>query len=727
MASLVALKLIVIGIIISMAVNVHNFDQLLFAGATDVHMIFTDTGTGLEKITELVEDHGLIMSRLVAADYENLTLYVTDTSFASYIQLSEGRFPIAGGNEFISNVRQDDDNQVGLIANLTPEFNITIRPMDDVRNLQIDGRYRLHTADVDLLLDIESEMLAYTSLFQISAPMEDNRTFLETIMMGVFVMPTVLMTAIIIAIPIVAFLCVVATLLQFSMSKAKESFTLYVHGFSQYKIILKSLETLLKTMLVSGFIACVILYGYLIISGLLRFHLQIMLIFLLVFSLMILIYLAITAMAMWLIFQLFSSHTAIKGYKPDLAIQILNHALKIIFMSLFLVGSHFVMMSLSTLSTQRTHLQNWEAARDVHRLYLSSFLPIGTDEFVQEIHDLEQLRLELSEAHQGFIMHAENFFAYDTLPQLWENRGEHRPPFEIAPDGNRVDVSFHYFQVNPIYTIEGLPVEDAIIWDDLVLNLLVPVKLMPYETLIQEIYLEEFYFGSVHWRNRDESEESILHQHDTMDDLWVNIIYVANEQYYFTFDTRIRADDGNQIKDPIAVIHTGNFHFMYMMGLMGSGFYYISESDDPLDGISEVIASHDLSYTVRFSFSTFDENVEAMRLVRQDIMSGIFVLFVLMMTNFIVNYNLISNYFWRNKHTLFTKSLFGFSLLKRHKWFSLSFLIYAIPINMIMLVVLGWAAFMMGTIFLVLDVILALVFERRLMKKSFAEIMKGER
>ena len=721
-AGLLFLKLVIVGIIISMAINVHNFDQLLFAGATDIEIAFVDEEESLERLLHLVDEHDLLMTRLIFLDYENLILYATDVSLGDHIILSEGRLPEVGKDEFISNIDQDDANQVGLIQNLTPTFNITIRPIEDIVYLRIDGRYRLHTTDIDLLFELRNEMSEETNLFQILTPMDDDRTFIETIMMGAFVMPTWITIALVLIIPVVAFLCIGASILQFSMSKAKESFTLLVHGYSQHKIILNALKSLLKTMIVSGIVAYAVLYIYLVIFRLVRFHLQFVLIFLLVSSIFFLVYLLTTSIVMLLIFQIFSSHSGIKGYKPDGGIQLVNHALKIIFIALFLVGSHFSITSIASLQTQRRHLQNWDVAQHVHRLYLSSFWSFGSVEFEQEIHTLEKLRLELSETHQGFIMHAENFFVYDNFP-FWENRDD----FKIATDGNRIDISSNYLILNPIYTLDNSFVQDKLVWDDLVLNLLVPENLMAYESLILELYLEEFYWGSLSWYHQDAYMMDIDPNAYTIDDLSINIIYVQNDQYYFTFDTRIRPEDGNKVWDPIVVVHTGNFHPFFMMGLMGSGFYYVSDSNDPLEDVREVISSHGLDYSVRFSFSTFSENIEAMRLIEQDIVSGIFSLIILITTNFIVNYNLVSNYFWRNKHTLFTKSLFGYSLFKRHKWFILSFLIYVIPINIIVAILLGWSTLLLGSVFLFLDMILGFIFEQRLMKKSFAEVMKGEK
>jgi len=727
-AVLLFLQLTVIGLIISMAVNVNHFDQLMFAEATDIDIVFIDEPVGLEHLMNIIEEHDLLMTKSLFMSFEEMVVYATDVSFEGYLSLREGRWPEVGAQEFISNIVQDDVQQVGLIRNLTPEFDIMIRPMADQPTSQINGQYRIHTIDTDLLLDIADEMSSHTHLFHVYHPMLDDRGFFETLTMGIFVMPTVLTTILVAATPIVAFLCIVVALLQFSMSKAKESFTLHVHGFSQRKIIFKSLKDLLKTMLLAGGVAYVALCGYLFIAGLSMFYAQFTLFFLLTFGVIILIYLITCMCSMYLIFQLFSSHIAIKGYKPDFIIQVLNHALKGVFICLFLIGSHFMIEHLTFLVTGRGHLQNWEIARHVHRLQIAPFWPPGFEELEQQIHDLEALRLELTASQQGFLMNAQHILIHDLFPEFqWENRGEHLPPFELAPNGNRVDISLGYLAHNPITTVDGSSIEELLIWDDLVVNLLVPVQFKPDESQIRDLYLQDFYIGSLHWLNRDDYVNQTNYQQYTAEDLSVNIIYVEEGQYYFTFDTRVRPHDGNLIKDPIAVVHTDNFHPSFIMSLMGSSFYFISDSDNPFGDVADTIAAYGLDHSVRFATPTFTENTQRMRLIEQDIISAMVMLIALMLTNFIVNYNLVSNYFWRNKHTLFTKSLFGFGLLKRHRWFILSLLSYIIPIYIIMTIMLGWTVFAMGMIFLILDGILAFGFEKRLMQKSFSEVIKGER
>ena len=725
-AFLFFLQLIVGGLVAIMSINVHNFDQLLFAGTTDVTIVFGDNEEYFNVFLELIEENNLIATKMMPMDFENITLYATDVTFDHYITLSEGRFPKVGSHEFISNVNHDDEKQVGKIGNMTPNFNITIKHLENTQGFNIDGTYRLHTNDTDLLIEIRDKLLSDVTLFQISQPMEDDRNFVTTVMMGIFTMPTLTGTVMIILIPIITFFCMGATLLQFSLSQAKESFTLHVHGYSKRRIIAGSLKKLFIPLLGVGFLAYLLLYAYLVITRLSIFNYPFTLSFLAFYAALLFVTGVTVIAVMYLTFQIRSSHVAIKGYKPDFAIQVLNHFLKMIFMALFLVGSHYVVVHVFNLSIQRAQLQNWESARHVHQIAISHFWPLDSDEYDNQINQLEQFRLALSESHGAFIMNSNHIYNDDHFSE-WAPRDEDAPPFYVDPNGNRVDITLNYLNLNPIQTVNGLTIEEQIVWDEFVVNLLVPIELAMYEDLIKELYLQDFYFGSLSWKNRDNYLLGLSTNEYTIDDGAVNLIYVESEQYYFTFNARVRPEDGNRIKDPIAVVHTDHFHPLFMLSLISSSLYFVSDHVDPFSEIAEVVEAYDLSYSIRFAQSVFAENAERIRLLKQDQLSGLLALSALVITNLTVHYNLISNYFWRNKHALFTQALFGFSPLKRHRGFILSFLVYVIPLIVITTFFLGWIAWVIAMLFLALEILLAVVFERRLMRKSFAEIMKGER
>jgi len=258
-----------------------------------------------------------------------------------------------------------------------------------------------------------------------------------------------------------------------------------------------------------------------------------------------------------------------------------------------------------------------------------------------------------------------------------------------------------------------------------VLNILVPVHLSIYEDDIMRGYLEHFYNQSLLFWDLGYSREMISELIPEGEGLSINIIYVESEQYYFTFNPHVRQEAGNLVKDPIAVIFTGSYYYSKTMSTMTMALYFVTDDLQPFSVIEPALTEYELNYHIRFVYSTFEHNGEVIANVASDLARSLLLMGGLLLTNVIVSYNLIANYFWRHKYVLFTKMLFGFSVVKRHQWFMLSFLGYLIPITFLTSWVFGIHLLIIGGLSLAAELVMMLVFERKLMKKSFAEIMKG--
>ena len=334
----------------------------------------------------------------------------------------------------------------------------------------------------------------------------------------------------------------------------------------------------------------------------------------------------------------------------------------------------------------------------------------------------------ITEHHQGFLMNSHWIEGYEALGRMMSGMTIIDDiPFEIHPFGNRVDITLNYLELNPIQTVSGEPVEELVIWDQSVLNILVPVALSVYEDEIVRGYLEHFYNQNALFRDLGYSRQMISALLPEGEGLTLNVIYVESEQYYFTFDPHVRPETGNRVKDPIAVIFTGSYHDSKMMSTISMGLYFVTDDLQPFSVIAPILTEYELNYHIRFVYSTFEHNGEVIANVAGDLTRILLLMGGLLLTNVIVSYNLIANYFWRHKHVLFTKKLFGYNLFKRHQWFILSFLGYLIPLIVVVSLLYGLNVLLIGILTLVAELITMLIFEHRLMKKSIAEIMKGER
>lgn len=725
-AFLFLLQLIIGGIVGITSFRFYHVDQLLFAETTDIDLVFDDIDQ-YHDFLAFAADKDITISRRIFVDFDRILLFTTDFTFGGTLALTEGEWPTYNSNEFISNVVHDDLNQVGQVRNTFPDFELIIRYLDEPQDFGIDGTYRLHTIDYLVLEEIERFLMDNVSSMDMHPSVVADTGVINFLINGAFNTGTITGTILAIFIPVVTFICLVASLIQYSMDQLKTSSILFFHGFAETKIIKRALMGLVKPLIISIILAYLGILTYLFIADFGVFLFSLTSYFVAMSGLLLLVYILIIVLTLAIILKSFGSYVAIKGYKPDFMIQILNHLLKSVFITCFLIASHFSFVHLNDLNTRRTELDHWEVARDVYRIPITHFWFHDDDLSLEQTANMIQFYDHLSENYQGFLMNSEWVGFYEDVGiTAMIREGVDAPPFEINPYGNRIDISLNYLELNPINTINQIPIYEQIIWDNHVLNLLVPIHLSNYEDEIDELYLEHFYFQGISLANAYNEELGLPLVETMKDDLVLNIIYVEDNQYYFTFNPHVSLETGNRIKDPIAVIHTGSLHFTYVSSIKSTGLYFITDSLHPYSEIESFLIEKDLSYSIRFVYSVFAAKGDVIADLGADIARSLVIVLSLVLTNIIVSYNLIANYFWRHKYILFTKRLFGFGLLKRNKWFVMTFLGYLIPLIVIVSLVFGVNILIIGSLFLIAELVVMLILERRLQEKSFASIVKGE-
>jgi len=733
-AFLFVLQLIIGGMIGVTSLRVTSINQLLFANTIDVEIIFDENLEAYETFLSILEREHLTVSRVIFRSFEHVHIYTTDPTFDGLVTLSFGQWPDEQTQGFISNVRHDDPYQLGLITNSVPNFEVMIHYLSADPTIHVDGVYRINTVDNRLIFAIRDELLAsYELLFRYMGTSYAPSGLIQGLMIGIFSAESVMETALLILIPLITFFCLVMSLIQYGLSRLKTSFVTRVHGFSTSKIIGYAVVDLMKPLLTSGLLAYLCLTVYTFVLGYHFFLPAMSLIFVVTSSILISIYILTAVVTLFAALMSCKTHDAIKGYKPDFMIQVLNHGFKVVFTSCLLIGSYFLLVHLQDLSARRTNLSHWGLAEDVYHLPTSHFWPIEHELTMSE--RMVSFYETLFASHHAFLMDARNIYFYEVtrlalpfdLPYILMEIEELNLPFAINPTGNRIDIDLNYLQLNPIRTMSGAPIETYIIHDDFTSNILVPIQFAPYEAEIKAAYLQDFYEQglSVNRRFNDFFELSDLTL--MIDDLRVNVIYVEEEQYYFSFNPHVRVETGNRIRDPIAVIQTGNMAPSNKVALMSSSLFFVSHATYPFAAIFPLIESYELTYQFRFVSSVFNEHASVIATLRRDILRNTVMLVALIVTSVTVSYHLISNYFLRNKHLLFTKGLFGYSFVKRHDGFITVFLTYTLGISMVVTMLFGFSILLIFSLYLVGDVLLMVEFERRLMKKSFAEIMKGER
>ena len=196
----------------------------------------------------------------------------------------------------------------------------------------------------------------------------------------------------------------------------------------------------------------------------------------------------------------------------------------------------------------------------------------------------------LEENVNAFVMDAYNYQVMDDEGTLLYTMNGMDYPQEIDPNGQCIRVSKNYFLYNPIKTEDGSELSELIVYDDLTLNILVPVQYRDMEEQILEAYRERFYFEKVKAANDYNNMAGIDDVLDiSQEDLTVNIIYVQDGQKYFTFRSDCAVLTDNWIEDPVVMIYTANIHCNYAHSFMSQWLYFYSDKDNAEDAYQDIV------------------------------------------------------------------------------------------------------------------------------------------
>lgn len=251
-----------------------------------------------------------------------------------------------------------------------------------------------------------------------------------------------------------------------------------------------------------------------------------------------------------------------------------------------LLATALTMLSLSACSNVNLKTPEWEAAADVYRLYIQTpASQLALDKEEELSNTFETLLSELEQNNDFFIIDSSRYYELDGKKMYEHNKAgmqEMGTDFDenIDPNGKSITVSVSYFKVNPIETVNGTPIESCLKEDENTLNILVPVKYKDREEEIIALYKSFFFFqkisvGNIYNEDAGRPLNSILES-----DLNVNIIYVNDDQNYFTFNPTVVKENNNLIVDPMVIIYDYNVHSSYAYSYAGTGSFYRAGSSD---------------------------------------------------------------------------------------------------------------------------------------------------
>ena len=338
---------------------------------------------------------------------------------------------------------------------------------------------------------------------------------------------------------------------------------------------------------------------------------------------------------------------------------------------------------------------------------------------------------DLSDLDKVFIISTRNFersnvaddnYDYTYLYDL-ENEEDLYSPY-----GRNIVVDKNYLKRHEIKSVNGKNVVDMIDTDGDVLNILVPQKYKKYEGVIEDSFKDWFYFQRVTVTNMYRMAGNKTEIHKDLDDLNINIIYIENNQRYFTYNP-YAGDSINTIEDTIVTVYTENIDASTLGSYVGSGVFVESEDEDSvlkeISSITEKYGANELNSVA----SVYDKKGEEIQYLENKM--GQLILNTIIIFLFLIMFMMVITYFYYKLffRELIIKSLYGYPFMYIYRSLFRTNLLINIGVIPFVVIVYKQLPLYMVVILgglLLIDYFVVRIVNKYLLAKGEAQFIRGE-
>lgn len=635
-----------------------EINQFSYVGRTQI-ILNTDARLkneeAYQEIRQISDKFGVNISRLIWHDSQHLAIYTTDGTLKNNIFLQQGSFPAENSDTFISNRQTDDPRQVGKFNILSQNFRLEIAPFSRLQELGgYIGIFYLDATNIDVVKQIKEEFTAKLGKCEIFQAYAQNNILEEIISM----IHNYRINA---AFLLLCFFLYSLFYIYYILRQAKKIGILQINGYTDFNII-KSLQSdVISAFAVSICINLICLFTYLYYCNITHYIFRLMII---VSALYLFLYIYSLLLAFFYIkvqTYMYNQAEIIKGKRPFDLLFSLQLAAKILVL-IYLVFC--ITLNQSNLQLQKKELKNNEQWQEAQNVYL-----LRTSFITNKIK--ERRPLEIRAANLYRILEKErNLFLLNTQKYKNTNNLEvlNEKDLRAALTEQIITVNRNYLKRHPVFLQQDKKIsENDLLVDNLTLNVLVPKKLQKFDNLLKDILSERFYFQKVKVADIYHKEFKEELEKIKQADLRINIIYIADDNKYFTYDENVEKAKGNIIYDPIVVVDTGSIDASYYYAYLTSSCYYYSQNSiNPISEIMPYIQKLDLAASYNSVASVYNQrgavianiikNIKYLHIIT-GLLIGLLFLTVILFT---------VCYFTKNRYSICVKRLHGYNFGQIH-------------------------------------------------------------
>lgn len=594
-------------------------------------------------------------------------VYVNHTNLSfDKIQLLNGRYLTkedTNSDVYLSSKSSNNINQIGQIKSFDQANQLDILPFPKLITQNLSGDYTITTSDKTIAeqfvqslneLGLEAKVNAFT---YVSSPYI-NLTILLIVGILYFII----------------FFLILIFFVYFIILRFKEFSIKKMLGFTNQHLIKNILlKDLVLNQLISIGISLTVTTIYLAFynnfSGFISF-LPIWLIVELGLNLLLLLF----CYPITYLVKCISSGLMLKNKQPKKLIQCINASSKFIFSVCAIVVLSILINNFVVLSNQNQNIHQWEQVKDYASFWYSpDELPTVGGKLDSLAEYPTQVKMQkfyqLTNQQGGFIISPSQEYTYkNTTPPNWPS---------YHPYKNRITINNNYLKLNPIFDTASRQVDvpDENTTD---LTILVPEKYKNNADDILQLYTqfhtENYYFT----RQIVQTQSGVDLGYDPgaygeiikhVDPLKVHIIFVKNDQQYFTYNPTYCTESNNIITDPIAIIaNNQNMGVDDYTTIISNGEYFckVSDTQNPVGSFKATMISAGVENNIIRVNMLYDQVGNYIYETKTQIaLECMLIIIVAIIIILIIIYSIL-NYMEANKKINAVKKIHGFSFFKRH-------------------------------------------------------------
>ncbi|MBJ8056096.1 DUF1430 domain-containing protein [Bacillus cereus] len=689
-----------------------KMNKLLYENTTSITVTFQESKVHSQEYVEyfkkIAKEHDVSISRYMYKNGSNLVVYTTDVSLNKQVDLKKGMFPKEYSRDFISTFDVNNKKQVGVMKQIDPKMEITIKYLDEYKNFSGNGVYYISTQNSEIITSILNSINKDVAHAEVYA--ENNSS---TFNFDIFQIICIILVV----------LCIYIAIMHYLIDRLKELSIMRILGYTLQSIAINFFLKLTKIMLISGFTSYLLFSFYYTFYNGLDYYLDLTIwLWIITFILILIVTIPILFIVMFVFIKSINV-SKIKGEKPYKLVIFLNYSLKCIFIVFLLFSINNWNQIQNELDQKLANLSLWNKTKNIYSTKVTFNGENNREIEYKTSQAMKEFYLNMENEHKGFMIDASNYSIING--EYIYNLNTEGKDAELSPSGKSITINSNYLYYNPIQLSSG-KIEEKIIRDSNVMNILVPKKFKKYKNRIENGYRKHFYFQKVEVDNIYNQEFNKPVNTTKEQDLLINIIYTENNQNYFTYNPIIEKENKNMIKDPIAIVDTGNFHSSYYLSYVSKFFYFESTDNDPYSFILPVINKSDAEASIQRIDSLYDKHGQEIQNLKGEKEKLIVFIIMLIVANVVITYNTVSSYYQKNKLELYVKKVFGYSSVERNK----IMICLLLSINVIPMVIMyfyfGNVIFLSGICIIALELLTSYIFDKKLSHKTFNSIIKGE-